>query len=533
VTTASAIVRQRGRTVLLGLDSIDLLLLQRWAAEGRLPFFRNLLAEGPLVRLAALSRVLQEAIWPSILSGLSPGHHGHFNSTQLKTGTYNLDNEPAAQIQGERFYERLAKHGIRSAVVDVPTDRPAPHFVGIQVVDWGTEFKRSEFTTQPRELKQEIEKRFRHVLADYGTTGSTPAAHRKLAGDLSEAVRLKAAFTRELLEREDLDLVLVVFGEPHKAGHFFWKYMDSSHPDHVPAEQDLRDALFAQYELIDKECADLANRLTPRDNLIVFADHGMQANYRGEHFVPGVLQRLGLCKTERDARLSNAGASSTALASVGLAMRRKAHEFVRRVAPPAVTQRLRSKFGAGALVNWSATRVFSLPTDRNTYLRVNLRGREPQGCVAPGSEYDALLAYLETELRALVNGETGKPAVEDVFRAQELYPGPRAGDLPDLAVLWRSDSPINVLESQKVGRLENRGVEQRSGNHRPEGFLLARGPAFRTGQAELRGDILQLAPTLLALHEVPIPGSYAMGPLVDLMAPHGEGPSNRVFSRHA
>ena len=166
--------------------------------------------------------------------------------------------------------------------------------------------------------------------------------------------------------------------------------------------------------------------------------------------------------------------------------------------PPAVTQWLRARFGAGAGVDWSTTRVFSLPTDRNTYLRVNLRGREPQGCVAPGSEYDALLTYVETEFRALVNGQTGRPAVEDVFRPQELYPGPRARDLPDLVVLWSSDGPIDVLQSRTIGRIESRVTEQRSGNHRPEGFLLARGPAFKSGPADLRGDILQLAPTLLA-----------------------------------
>ena len=75
----------------------------------------------------------------------------------------------------------------------------------------------------------------KHLLTDYGSTGGTPAVHRKLH-DLLEAVGVKSAFTRGLLEREDLDVVLVVFGEPHKAGHFFWKYMDASHPDHAPAE---------------------------------------------------------------------------------------------------------------------------------------------------------------------------------------------------------------------------------------------------------------------------------------------------------
>lgn len=508
---------RRGRTIVLGLDSIDLQLLERWIAQGLLPFFSSLLRDTPLVRLTTLSRVLQSAVWPSILTGQSPGHHGHYSYTQLKTGTYNLDKEWADSVAGERFYKLLAPHGIRSAVVDIPMDLPDPKCLELQVVDWGTEFKYWGFTTHPPQLREEIETRFgNHVLQDYGITGDSLAEHRKLSDDLRAAVRLKSAFTRQLLERTDLDFIFVVFGEAHKAGHFLWKYMDARHPDHLPAAPTLGDALLAQYQTIDRELADLAARLSPEDNLVVFSDHGMQANYRGEHLMGALLERLGLCPAASDARLDGEGIRASAADRAGRTLRLLAHQVVRRIAPAGFTRKLRERFGAGTRVDWSRTRAFIVPTDRNSYLRINLRDREPQGIVAPGPEYEELLQYIEKEFRALINPETGRAAVEEIFRVQALYPGPRAADLPDLAILWSSESPINALESAKIGRLEKRAIEQRSGNHRPEGFLVGRGPAFKTGRAEVRGDILQIAPTLLALHRVPIPSTFEMGPLDEL-----------------
>jgi predicted AlkP superfamily phosphohydrolase/phosphomutase len=146
-------------------------------------------------------------------------------------------------------------------------------------------------------------------------------------------------------------------------------------------------------------------------------------------------------------------------------------------------------------------------------LRVNLRGREPQGCVEPGAEYVALLDRLETELRALRNGATGRPAVVEVFRMHELFCGDHTEDLPDLAVEWAADTPIDSLQSPSVGTLSLAVRELRSGNHRAEGFLLARGPAFVAGPGRLEGDVLQIPATLLQVHGVPPPTQFERGPL--------------------
>jgi predicted AlkP superfamily phosphohydrolase/phosphomutase len=311
-----------------------------------------------------------------------------------------------------------------------------------------------------------------------------------------------------------------VYGETHKAGHFFWKYMDAAHPDHVPTP-DLNHALLDIYKLVDSELAALADMLKEDDNLLVFSDHGMQANYRGEHMVELILERLGLSGPLTKVRLNSTTTTVSAqpIQTTRRAVRGALHKLLRRFAPASITRKLRDRFGVSTGVRWSEIRAFPLPTDRNSYIRINLRGREPDGTVSPGAEYQRLVDTLECEFRLLVNAQTGKPAVEEVFRPQEVYRGPRSNELPDLAILWSSESPINILQSPSMGRLEARFVEQRSGNHRPEGFLIARGPKFVSGQRIIQGDILQIAPTLLALHGVPIPPDYAEGPIADLFAP--------------
>jgi predicted AlkP superfamily phosphohydrolase/phosphomutase len=350
---------------------------------------------------------------------------------------------------------------------------------------------------------------------------------------LERSVLMKSALARQLLQRNDLDHVFVVFAEAHKAGHFLWKYMDSSHPEHIFAGPRLRNALLRIYQLLDRQLAELSRELTDRDNLLIFSDHGMQANYRGDQFVAPILDRLGLCKGGLTAHqgLASPGPSHGADTNGGTPLTTSAGAcrfarglpsafgtLLKEMAPHFITRPLRRYFGAAARIDWSQTQVFQLPTDRNSYLRVNLRGREPHGIVDRGMQYDQLLAAIESELRALVNVETGKPAVEAVFKVHELYPGPRVDDLPDMAILWSSDAPLNIVESPRLGRMEIRVREGRSGNHRAEGFLLARGPDIQQHVTGLQGDVLQIPPTLCALHGIRVPDHYAMAPLKDLLA---------------
>jgi predicted AlkP superfamily phosphohydrolase/phosphomutase len=255
--------------------------------------------------------------------------------------------------------------------------------------------------------------------------------------------------------------------------------------------------------------------VTPDDNLIVFSDHGMQPAYRGEHLIDLVLEKLGLLAYNGHPRpqASDGGAPQPSRARLRV---NHAKLAVKRSLPQALLAAIARKKNSFPELDWRKTRAFSLPTDRNSHIRFNLRGREPMGIVEP-AEYEALLDQLEAALRALINPLTGRAAVEEVFRVRALFPGERAEDLPDVAVLWSAEAPIDAVSSPQLGLIRRPIREVRSGNHREEGFLLARGPNFKQGRAEYQGHILQIAPTLLHLHGLASPDQYEMPPLAQIL----------------
>jgi predicted AlkP superfamily phosphohydrolase/phosphomutase len=511
---------QAARTLVIGLESADLRLIEKWAGEGSLPFLGSMLRGDPLVTLRTPLHVLQIAVWPSLLTGVSAGRLARYVLwSQIRTGTYDMQGPLTVPRSLRRYEEFLADRGIGSALADVPSDVRLPGHRGMQVVDWGTEFYFGACKTEPRALAARIAREVGpYPIARFRLSGDSQQEHLELAALLDEAVRRKGAFTSWLLRQPGLEHVVSVFSEMHKAAHWFWKYMDRDHVDYEDSPPALRDAIKRVYEGVDRELASLAARLGPRDNLVVLSEQGMQANYRGEHLVEPFLEALGLLVRNTPqppplpdgvyARGTNArGARGGERSPLWQAL-----EAARARIPEVLKAPLRPLRRRGD-VDWRRTRVFRLPTDRNTYLRVNLRGREPLGCVEPGAQYDALLTRLETELRALRNGATGAPAVVEVFRMRDLFPGERAEDLPDLAVEWSAAAPIDSLQSDSVGTLSLAVRELRSGNHRPEGFLLARGPAFAAGPARHTGDILQIPATLLGIHGVPAPAQFERGPL--------------------
>ena len=95
-------------------------------------------------------------------------------------------------------------------------------------------------------------------------------------------------------------------------------------------------------------------------------------------------------------------------------------------------------------VDWSRTRAFAHPAENQGYVRLNLRGRERDGIVAP-EDADALLDEIARGLLTFVDLD-GEPAVAsvDARRRPEFARGDRADLLPDLVVRW-TDRPAVAL----------------------------------------------------------------------------------------
>ncbi|MGB3904339.1 MAG: alkaline phosphatase family protein, partial [Anaerolineae bacterium] len=130
---------------------------------------------------------------------------------------------------------------------------------------------------------------------------------------------------------------------------------------------------------------------------------------------------------------------------------------------------------------------------------INLRGREPQGTVNPGKEYEALRTELVEALGRLEDPESGESMIEAVYKREEIYSGQCYDQAPDLVAMPRRG--YDLKGSVKKDVLTERGVI--NGAHTYDDALIyIQGHEISKGEAA----IVDVMPTILHLMDVPIPG---------------------------
>ena len=503
------------RLLMLGLDSIDWKLLNEWTAEGRLPVLRGLLANSQVLHFGESNRALPGSVWTDIATGVSAATHGFVHEVQLARNSYRCEDIDSSRVSAAPFYKTLSDAGIRCAVVDFPVDHPLPGFNGLQIVDWGTEFKLWHFETTPQSYAAELNNTYgRHPLQNYPGTRTGLGELLALKHKLRKGIEIKQRLAVDLLARRDHDFVFFNFAELHKAGHFFWGFHDRSHPEFTNAEPQLVDSLREMYEHLDRAVGVVLAQLGHDDDLIVVTDRGMYADHRGDHLVDEALLKLDLA-TPRGPVINHSGRRPWIGQLLARPATRRAFQYVgKHLLPERVRDALsplhRAVVGALPPFDWKKTRVFRLPNVGSSYLRVNLEGREPSGIVSPGAEYDALLADVAAKFLALVNPDSEEPAVAGVFFPAKQFTGPRVNDLPDVAIEWNAGAPINRVTSDDVGMISGQQLSDRSGNHRPDGFALFRGPSFVANGSPREADARAVAPLIARYFGIPTPSHYEM-----------------------
>ena len=151
-------------------------------------------------------------------------------------------------------------------------------------------------------------------------------------------------------------------------------------------------------------------------------------------------------------------------------------------------------------------------------IRVNLIGREPEGKVTSGKEFDSVCSELTKDLLDIVNVQTGKPIVGRVIRTAEMYHGDYLNHLPDLLVEWTNEAPVYAISSKKIGEIRGEYRYCRSGDHTPHGLFIVKSPSTPQGQLDRTVSILDFAPTLTAMLGVHLPDADGT-PITEIVEP--------------
>lgn len=477
------------------MDMGDGTLIQRWIREGHLPNFGKLLREGSWWELESPAEVLHTSTWPTFATGAHPGKHGVYYPFQPRPGAQLAQHVIPGQYAAPVFWSLADAQGLRCLVFDLPETFPSEGYQGRAIFEWGTWAWYGQPDSQPKGLLGELRSRFGNYplkleATRLGLKFPNPA---RLQRRLLQCIEHKTRSLQWLLEAGEWDLGVVGFCEMHPTGHYLWP-KDGSTDD--PADRLL--AVRSVYVAMDSALATIRQSLPSETSILIVSGDGVRANHCGWHLLPDVLERLGYAVATVDTQGSGRRWS---LRDVKNAVPPGLRRFIANHLPP----RLRDKINTaveGAGLDWSKTRAFTLPTDLEGYIRINLKGREPEGVVAPGPDYRALCREIAARLEELSNPATGRAAIRKVWLRDEVFAGPAQEHLPDLIVTWEGSAPVAALYSSRIGTIERPSPDPRTGTHSPSGFLLACGAGFRAGDRG-RARLVDVAATVLELLGVP------------------------------
>ena len=236
-----------------------------------------------------------------------------------------------------------------------------------------------------------------------------------------------------------------------RSGHQSWHVHDPEHPRHDPGVRErIGDPLAQVYERLDRA---LAEHLA-----LLGADTTCSS--------PQSRDRTALRRHPPPAR--DPAAAERLLRGTGPALvagpRARAARGARCRPPLAPSRsrwsrarcgRARARGGRGSSVTLRRTMSAAIScssclrtTSSSEGVRINLRGREREGMVAPGREFDQLCDRLGEDFLTLVNVETGAPVVRSVERTDDAL----LRVITSMPCPICSSSGITIIRSRRSGR---------------------------------------------------------------------------------
>jgi len=268
---------------------------------------------------------------------------------------------------------------------------------------------------------------------------------------------------KHFLQTKPWDFAMMVEMGIDRMHHGFWKYMDSEHPKYEQGSK-FKDAIFEYYKYIDGKIADLLTAVDENTVVFIVSDHGART------------MKGGFC----------------------------INEWLMREGYLTIAEKPEKPMPIGKVkIDWQKTMAWG---EGGYYSRLflNVKGREPQGCIEPG-DYERVRAELIEKLEATCD-ENGRLIGTKVFRPQDIYPAIN-GVPPDMIVYfgnlaWRSIGSIGL---GVLHTFEN-DMGSDDANHAQDGiFIMCDRQQARPSVKREGLNITDIAPTVLHLLGLPVP----------------------------
>ncbi|HVO72651.1 MAG TPA: alkaline phosphatase family protein [Ignavibacteriaceae bacterium] len=498
------------KVLAIALDAAEPSLIEKWMDEGILKNLALIRSKGSYGRLSSSAEWLVGSPWPTFYTGTLPNKHGIYHYLQWRSDKMDYERPNPDWINAVPFWRQLGK-GSRVIAVDMPLAFPPDPFSGIEISGWASHDRIfPPFSYPPEKIKWVIKKFGKPPVSDEVGGLQKMSGLKKVKEELIHAAEKETELILELIRNEKWNLLLCCLTSPHRGGHKFWDMTNIkgnySEKDKILFKNYLRDI----YISCDEAVGEIIRNAGENVDVLVFSLHGMGVNTTlTDKMLPSMISNI-LNGKKGSTENGNSGFVKKIRNFIPLGLRSN----LRKLLPVSLQDKMTAYWRMGNK-DWSKTKAFNLVADLQGYIRINLKGREQKGSVEPGQEYKHLCDRLKDGLLTFNDPETKEPVIKNIRKKEDLFiKGKGFDNLPDLLVQWKNKpaSSYAKITSEQFGEvywpMPGLNPDGRSGNHRPEGFLLTAGKNIKINSSIQNKHIIDLAPTIVNLLGAEIPKGF-------------------------
>lgn len=497
------------RVIVIGVDAATLRIVRPMAEAGMLPTMRRFLERGAFGVLQSTLPAVSPAAWSTFATGTNPGKHGLLTFAQMYADGYDARFTNATHRRGVTFWEVAGEHGVRGGIINIPCTFPPRPFNGFMITCMLSPGVNPRMASPPEVFDDLIaaspDYQVDVNIADRLRPGARAIFMERALANVEG--RRRAALG--LYRKHRPQLFCVAFTATDRVSHYFLP--DDGAPHDAPEIREI-------YSRTDAAIGEILHEVGDEADVILISDHGAMP-IRACLSMRRVLARANLLVEHRPSGLRRA-------------LQRGLLRFARTV-PKTLQQRIINRFRGAS--RWAVSRITSggidfsrtraYPAEALEGVFINLRGRQPQGMVEPGAEYERLRDEVIAIFRELKDPQTCRPVFKGVFRREEVWSGPCLHLLPDVVMEqadWCYDTKptSSVLCTDVFSPRQGEGEQglYDTGRHSRDGLVMALGPHIRPG--EVRGaEIADVPATVLALLGCPIPEDFDGRVLTEMLTP--------------
>lgn len=497
---------RRMRVHVIGLDGATFTNLSPWMEMGLLPNLEKVFNNGVSGVLKTIVPAYTPAAWTSFATGVNPGKHGVFGFVDvLPNGRKSIVS--SRSVRSPTLWNILSQEGYRVAVVNVPVTYPPVKVNGIIVSGMLTPTENHGYT-YPSDLKDEILANFPDYKAipykDFPEMRKTKPAQDVLKA-MRDRMRQVGEVYQYLWEKEPWDLYINVLREPDVIQHLFWDDIEAILQGN--ADEDINHEILKTYQAIDELIGRRIDTLDDDTVLIILSDHGFGKRIANVFLSKWLYDNGYLSLRHAEGAKANARRQLAKIRHIlvrlgfrdpkVLIKRKQVVDKISRAGQPEV--------------DWENTRAYAgTPSDLGIY--INLKGRDPNGIVSQGDEYERIRSEIVQKLSLLEDPLLNQPVFEGVYRREDVYHGPYTYKAPDIVAVPR-DMAYHLSSGLVFKKTIDRDVVTRlEGEHRMRGVYAIYGNGIPAQNTD--AQLLDIAPTILRIMGFDVP-YYMDGSAID------------------